>query len=70
MKQMELKEIDSQSELVKRALKDGVETVAEYAHWLSGYQEGVRETTQRALYGVREPKAESPIGSNPFMEVI
>lgn len=69
---MKLKDIERPTELIRKAMGDGVQTVEQYEDWLMGYISGsndvmndIKRDTHPAHWNTRE---ESPLGSNPFME--
>jgi len=46
---MLLKELEYPSELIQKAIANGVETVAEYKIWLNGYADGYSDGVNAAL---------------------
>lgn len=44
---MNLNQVEPQTEIISKAIADGVETVAEYSHWLSGYMTSTEDATAK-----------------------
>lgn len=61
---MKLTEIESPSEMIRKAIADGCETVAQYEHWLNGYVTGTRDTIHDATQSIKEES----IGALPEFE--
>ena len=55
---MKLTELEHKSELVDKAMQDGINTVEEFSIWLIGYRTGYadrnREVIERIKQGVRD----------------
>ena len=49
---MNLTEIEPPSELIKKALEDGVETTQEYSIWLIGYMSGYKDASSKAVQSI------------------
>ncbi len=53
---MKLTEMQPPSELIKKALEDGVETTKEYSIWLIGYTSGYKDSTTKAIASIQGSK--------------
>jgi len=49
---MKLIELEAPTETIKKAIADGIETVAEYNIWLQGYMIGHRDAGEVALKAI------------------
>ena len=51
---MKLTEIESPTELISKAIEDGIVTVEEYGMWIVGYSSGARDARNDAFKVLRE----------------
>ena len=49
LKVMLLTELEYQSDMIKKALNDGVETTEQYEFWLSGYTSGYTDRQEEII---------------------
>lgn len=54
---MKLNQVEPQTEIIAKAIADGVETVAEYSHWLSGYISAKEEHVEELRESIEEDLA-------------
>ena len=50
---MQLIDLEYKTDLIERAIKDGMETVEEYSVWLTGYTSGYKDGQIDALDSIR-----------------
>ena len=58
---MKLTEIESPTELIKKAIEDDIVTVEQYELWLIGYMSGARDTQNDALNSIAEIERDEDI---------